>query len=88
VIGVVVLQNQMELLRGELGSCSETCVMSSQVEMVSDMTEEDKQDQTTTPVIKTEPKVSCVLGECMHISYRLYPELPPPLCVCACETKI
>ena len=50
VIGVVVLQNQMDLLRGELGSCSETSGMSSQVERVRDMTEEDEQGQTTTPV--------------------------------------
>jgi len=78
VISVVVLQNQMDLLKGELGSCSET----------SDITEEDEQERMTVPVIKTEPKVSCVLGECMHISYRLYPELPAPLSVCTCETKI
>ena len=75
---VVVLQNQMDLLRGELGSCSET----------SDIPEEDEQERMTVPVIKMEPMVSCVLGECMHISYRLYPELPAPLSVCTCETKI
>jgi hypothetical protein len=23
-----------------------------------------------------------------HISYRLYPELPDPISVCPCETKI
>ena len=78
MISVVVLQNQMDLLRGELGSCSET----------SDITEEDDQERMTIPVIKTEPKVGCVCGECMHISYRLYPELPAPLSVCTCETKI
>jgi hypothetical protein len=75
---MVVLQNQMDLLRGELGSCSETI----------DIKEEDEQERMTVPVTKTEPKVSCVLGECMHISCRLYPELSAPLSVCTCETKI
>jgi hypothetical protein len=50
VISVVVLQNQIDLLEGELGSCTET----------SDITEEDEQERMTVPVIKTEPKVSCV----------------------------
>jgi hypothetical protein len=67
VINVVVLQNHMDLLRGELGSHSETCVTSTQVEMVNGMTEEDEQEPTRIPVIKTEPKVSCVCGECMQI---------------------
>jgi hypothetical protein len=60
VISVVVLQNSMDLLRDELGSCSVTCITSTQVERVSDMTEDDKQEPTTIPVIKMEPKVSCV----------------------------
>ena len=66
----------MDLLRGELGSRSETCVTSTQVERVSDMTQEDEQEPPAVPVIKTEPKVSCVCGECMQISCGLYPELP------------
>jgi hypothetical protein len=78
VINVVVLQNQMDLLRAEFVSCGETI----------DITEEDAQERMTVPVIKTEPKVSCVLGECLHISYRLYPELSAPLSVCTCETEI
>ena len=44
--------------------------------------------QTTTAVIKREPKVSFVCGDCMHISYRLYLELPATLYGCTCETKI
>jgi hypothetical protein len=87
VISVVVLQKHMDLLRGELCSHSETCVMSTQVERVNDMTEEDEQEPTL-PVIKTEPMVSCICGVCMHISYGLYPELPASLSVCTCETKI
>jgi len=67
VISVVVLQHSMDLLRGELDSLSETCVMSTVVERVNDMTE-DEQDPTTIPVIKTEPKVSCICGECVNIS--------------------
>jgi hypothetical protein len=82
MINVMVLQNHMDLLRCELHSCSETCVTSTQVERVSDVTEEDEQEAATIPVIKTEPMVSCVCGECRHISYGLYPELPAPLSVC------
>jgi len=67
VISVVVLQHSMDLLRGELDSLSETCVTSTVVERVNDMTE-DEQDPTTIPVIKTEPKVSCICGECVNIS--------------------
>jgi hypothetical protein len=78
VINVVVLQNQMDLLRVEFVSCGET----------SDIKEEDEQERMTVPVIKTEPKVSYVLGECMHISYRLYPEFSAPLSACTFETKI
>jgi len=88
VISVLVLQNQMDLLQGEPGSCSETSVTSPQVERVSDITEEDLQERMTVAVIKTEPKVSCVCGKCVCISYRLYPELSAPLSVFTCETKI
>jgi len=77
----------MDLLQGEAGSCSETSVTSPQVERVNDITEEDLEDRMTDSVVKTEPKVSCVCGECVRISYRLYPELPAPLSVCTCETK-
>jgi len=79
VICVLVLQNQMDLLQDEPESCSETSVTSPQVERVSDITEEDLQERTTVAVIKTEPKVSCVCGECVRISYRIYPELLSPL---------
>jgi len=59
VINVLVLQNHMDLLRGELHSCSEPCVTSTQVEKVNVMTEEET---VTVSVIKTEPTVSCVWG--------------------------
>ena len=69
MIGVVVLQNGMDLLRGELGSSSKTCVTSTvdgnEVTGVADervcvIKEEENQEAWTVPVIKTEPKVSCV----------------------------
>ena len=66
VISVLVLQNQMDLLRGERDSRSETRVTTAEVERVSAITEEDEQERTTTPVIKTEPKVSCVCGLYAH----------------------
>jgi hypothetical protein len=78
----------MDLLQVELGSPGETSVMSAEVERVNDITEEEEQERMTFPVIKTEPEVSCVCGECMHISYRLYRELAALLSVCTCETKI
>jgi len=69
VICVVVLQNSMDLLRGELGSTGETCVTSAvngkevtgvEAERVSYIKKEKDQEPTTIPEIKTEPKVSCV----------------------------
>lgn len=68
MINVMVLQNHMDLLRGELHSCGETCLTSTQVE-------------------RLEPKVSCVCGECIHISYGLYSELHAPLSVCTCGKR-
>ena len=86
MIGVVVLQNGMDLLKGELGSSYKTCVTSTvdgntvasiEAEMVSHVTEEEDQEQTTIPVIKTEPNESCVpVVSVTHISYRLYQGLP------------
>jgi len=55
----------MDLLKGELGSTSETCVISTvigkevtglEANRVANIKEED-QEPTTIPVIKTEPKV-------------------------------
>jgi hypothetical protein len=85
VISVVVLQNGMDLLQGALSSTSKTCVTSTvdgnengrEAERVSDVTKEEDQEPTTIPLIKTEPKVSCVPEVSVrHISYVLYPELP------------
>jgi hypothetical protein len=68
VIGVVVLQNSMDLLEGELGSFSEICVTPTgdgnevtgvEAERVTNIKEED-QVPTTIREIKMEPKVSCV----------------------------
>jgi hypothetical protein len=68
VIGVVVLQNGMNLRKGERGSGSDTCVVSTvdgnqvtgiEAESVSSVTEEDQVSMTIAE-IKTEPNVSVV----------------------------
>jgi len=98
VISVADLQNSMDLLNSEPGSFNKTCVTSTvdgnevigiEAERVSDVSEVADQETTTIPAIKTEPNVSCVpVVSVTHISYRLYPELPAPISVCPCETKI
>ena len=95
---VVVLQNSMDLLEGELGSSTESCVTSTfdgsrvthiKIERSTDITEEEDQEPRIIPVIKTETKVSGVpVVSVTHISYRLYPELSAHVSVCPCETKI
>jgi len=79
VISVVVLQNGMDLLNGELGSSNETRVTSTvdgkevtgiETERVSDVSEVADQETVTIPAIKTEPNVSCVpVVSVTHISY-------------------
>jgi hypothetical protein len=68
VISVVVLQNGMNLRKGERSSCSDTCVISTvdgnqvtgrEARRVSSVTEEDR-ESTTIAEIKTEPSVSVV----------------------------
>ena len=86
MISVVVLQNGMDLVKGELGSSNKTCVTSTldgntvasiEVEMISHVTEEEDQEPRTIPVIKTEPNESCVpVVSVTQICYRLYLELP------------
>jgi len=79
VISVVVLQNGMDLLNGELGSSNETRVISTvdgkevtgiETERVSDVSEVVDQETVTIPAIKTEPNVSCMpVVSVTHISY-------------------
>jgi hypothetical protein len=98
VISVLVLQNGMDLLQDALSSTSETRVTSTpdgndvigiEAERVFDVTKEEDRESTTIPLIKTEPKVSCVaVLSVTHISYVLYPELPAQISVCPHETKI
>jgi len=86
VISVVVLQNGVDLLRGELGSSTETFITSTligkevtdiEAEKISYIMDEEHQEPMTLLKIKTEPKVSCVpVVSVTHISYRLYSELP------------
>ena len=98
MISVSVLQNSMDLLKGEVGSYSKACATSTvdgneangvEAERVLDITEGEDQEPTTITVIKTEPNVSCVpLVSVTHISFMIYPELPTPILVCPCETKV
>jgi hypothetical protein len=69
VINVVVLQNGMDLRKGERGSCSDTCVISTvdgnqvtgvEAETVSSVTEEKEEEPKKIPKLKMEPKVSGV----------------------------
>ena len=97
VISVVVLQNHMDLLKGELGSSNKTCVTSTldgntvasiEAEMASHVTGEEDQEQTTIPVIKMVPNESCVpVVSVTQICYRLYRELPAHISLCPCKTK-
>ena len=89
MISVVVLQNRVDLLNGELGSSDQTRVTSTldgkevtgiEPERVSDISEVADQETTTIPAIKTEPSVCCMLVVSVtHISYRLYPNLLAPV---------
>jgi hypothetical protein len=97
VISVIVLQNSMDFLKGELVSTSETCVISThdgnengiEAERVSDITKEEDQEPKTIPLIKTEPKVRFVPGVSVtHVSCMLYPELLAQISVCPCGTKL
>jgi len=98
VISVVVLQNIMDLLNGELGSCDETRVTDTldgkevigiEAERVSDVAEGGNQETTTIPAINSELNISCVpVVSVTHISYRLYPEFPAVVPICLCKTKI
>ena len=97
MIGVVALQNGMDLLKGELGSSNKTCVTSTfdgntvasiEAEMVSHVTEEEDQEPRTITVIKTEPNESFVpVVSVTEICYRLYWELPAHISLCRRETK-
>jgi hypothetical protein len=71
-LGIVVLQNCMDLLKVEPGSYSETCLVSSHDgnQEVTSLQEEDP--LLMFPVIKAEHQVSCVhvffLSIVLHIS--------------------
>jgi len=64
-------------------------VIGIEAEGLSDVSEVVDQETMTIPAVKTEPDVICVpVVSVTHISYRLCPELPAPISVCPCETKI
>ena len=97
MIIVLVLQNGMDLRKGEHGSSTKTCVTSNlnrndvtgiEAGRISVIKEEGDLEPTTTPAIKTEPKVSYApVMSVRYISYRLYAELPASVSVCPCGTK-
>jgi hypothetical protein len=69
VISVVVLQNSMDLRKGERCFSSDTCIISTldgnqvtgiEAERVPSVTEEEDQESMTIPEVKTEPEVSGV----------------------------
>ena len=78
MISVVVLQNNKDLLKGEVGLSGKRYATSTvdgneavgvEAERVLDITEEGDQEPTTITVIKTEPNISCVpLVSVTHIS--------------------
>jgi hypothetical protein len=65
---MLVLQDPLELVKVEPGSCSETCLTSShvgnestgmKVEKVTHITEKEGLEPMTSAVIKSEPEVRC-----------------------------
>jgi hypothetical protein len=78
VEGVVGLQNCMDILKSEPGSCTGTCQISSddgdqfvgiKVEDVTDVKEEEDPAPATSTGIKTEPAVSCM---CVYVCVCVY----------------
>ena len=72
-----ILQNYVDILRGEHGLCTETCSTSSaegnqflfvNVDEVTDIKEEDDPELTTSPVIWAESAVS-LKSVCFHFTH-------------------
>jgi hypothetical protein len=88
----------MDLVKGELGSCTETGVTSAvdvsgvigtEAERVCDIKEEEEHEPMTIPKIKMEPNVSCVpVVSVMHVSCMLCPELTAGISICPSDTII
>jgi hypothetical protein len=77
--GLVVLQNCLDIVKSEPGSCTATCLMSYddgnqvvgiKVEHDTDIKLEEDPGQTTSTAVKTEPAVSCtsVWVRIMHLA--------------------
>jgi hypothetical protein len=98
VINVAVLQNSMDILKGELGSSTETyatCtvdgnqVTGTEAVRDTDIKEEGNRELTIMSVIEMEPKVIGVpVVSVRYISCKLYRELRACITVCPYETKI
>jgi hypothetical protein len=94
---MVALQNNMDLLKVEFGSCSNRYAASTvngndancgEAERVLDITGEVNQDQTTITAIETDTNVSCLpVLSVTHISCSLCPEWPACVSVYPCETN-
>ena len=90
MISLMILQSQMDVLKGELGSCSQTCVSSTldgnaidvEAERISSMTEEEDRGPRRIPVIKTEPEVSGVPLVSVHMLHTGYIQYCLPLHQC------
>jgi hypothetical protein len=97
VIIVVVLQNSMDLVTGEVGSTSDPCVTSTvhaiqltgmEAEGVCNIKQEVVEEPTEIPLIKMELNVSSVpVVSVTHISHGLYPKLLACVSVCPYEKE-
>ena len=97
MISVVFLQNRMDLQNSEHGSSDDTYVTSTlggnevigiETERISDISVVVFQEAKI-PAKKTQPNVSCMpVVSFTYISCMLYPELPAPVSVSLCETKL
>jgi len=80
-MSTAILQNCVDILRGEHSLCTETCLSPSaegnqflfvNVDEVADIKEEDDPELTTSPVVRAEPAVSLksVYFHFTHIGQR------------------
>jgi hypothetical protein len=95
---IVVLQDSLNLLNGELGSSSGAGVTSAVEEnevpgtdavRASHVSEVADQEPMTIPETQTEHSVSHVsVVSVTHIPYRVCPELPAGISVCTSKTNL
>ena len=85
IVGVVGLQNWMDILKSEPGQCTGACQISSddgnevggkRGAYVSDIKMEEDPWPATTTGIETEPAVSCLCVYLVLFTWHRYPEFP------------